>query len=176
MTEAAHSFTARRAVTTRHWVSWLVAWLLVADGLLSFAWWQNQRLVVRLPAHSHALQQQVWGPDDWTWQILSIGLFSAAGLRLLRVLAHIGRECFLGNPQHAERGCIGPVFRAELGKMAHALAALGFVMGAHYWTRLTVLLLVITAVATIALGLLPPGEAPPGQVRRRRDFWPSGGG
>ena len=163
MTDAGRFLVERMARVTRSRVLWLSAWLLVAGSLLSFAWWHNQRFIVALQANSWERQEYTWGPGDWIWYALTLGLLGAVGLGALHALFGKVRERRAGSLGQEQGRSISRGARTELGRFGNALAALGFLMGAYYWTRFTVLLLVIVAAGTITVGLLRRGEAPSGR-------------
>jgi len=163
MTDAGRFLVERMARVTRSRILWLSAWLLVAGSLLSFAWWHNQQFIVALPANSWERQHYTWGPGDWIWYALTLGLLGAVGLGALHALFGKVRERRTGHLGQEEGRSISRVARTELVKFGNVLAALGFLMGAYYWTRLTALVLVIVVAGTITVGLFRRGEAPRGR-------------
>jgi hypothetical protein len=160
MSHAGQFLVRRPVLVTRSRVLWLAAWLLVAGSLLSFAWWHNQQFIVALPASSWERQQFAWGPGDWIWYALTLGLLGAVGLGALHALAGKVQERRTGHLAQAEGKLTSRAARTELGRFGNALAALGFLMGAYYWTRFTALLLVIVAAGTITVGFFRRGASP----------------
>jgi hypothetical protein len=152
-----------RARATPAHLLWLSAWLLVAGGLLAGAWWLRQGPAVRLAADSYAAVLPNWGLRDWTWHVCGAGIIGAVALGVVHVLPHVVRDQRAGDPGPGPGHLVSPLVRADLQRIVHALAVLGFIVSVCHWTRLTLLTLAVTAVWTLVVGLLRRRGRPPGR-------------